>query len=486
MNEKDIRTIIQQGENPQVEFKECQDRISHSVYETVCSFLNYKGGTIVLGVNDQGEIIGVNKNNGSAMMKNLINTSNNEELFVPYANVMPEMVDVDDKAIIVIQVPEGESVYQYKHRFFDRNGDADVDVTRQPQLLNQLFERKSQNLFEGRCVEGLTVDDLDARTFEQCRKMKSLEGTGHPWEMMDDLELLRSCQLARMGKDGSIGITYAALLMFGTEESIARYMPRYRIECVFRNYSYEDYTAGKDYGTRYDDRITLRCNLQKAYLQMMAFVQRYLPDRFYIGEDGLTRQDLRTLLFREIVANLCVHADYSADFASYLEIFTDRVVTRNSSRVVLSAHNKIIGIEQLGNYTKNPLLVRVFRELGWVEDLGSGTRKIRRYAPLYSKDSTIAIKDDAEFVFSITYAKENKAADGEEERHSTRKPFPSFLHEAVYTALKHYPEIKVDEILSMIHSSRRTLYRVLADLRENGFVENTGNKNNPKWRVYNE
>ena len=55
-----------------------------------------------------------------------------------------------------------------------------------------------------------------------------------------------------------------------------------------------------------------------------------------------------------------------------------------------------------------------------------------------------------------------------------------------YTALKHYPEIKVDEILSMIHSSRRTLYRVLADLRENGFVENTGNKNNPKWKVYNE
>ena len=94
MDEKDLRTIIQQGENSQVEFKECQDRISHSVYETVCSFLNYKGGTIVLGVNDQGEIIGVNKSNVSAMMKNLINTSNNEELFVPYANVMPEMLEI--------------------------------------------------------------------------------------------------------------------------------------------------------------------------------------------------------------------------------------------------------------------------------------------------------------------------------------------------------------------------------------------------------
>ena len=485
MDSIEIKAIIKQGENSQVEFKECQDRISHSVYETVCSFLNYKGGTLLLGVNDAGEIIGVNKGSAPAMVKNLINTSNNEELFVPYANVMPEMVEIDGMTIIVIQIPEGESVYQYKHRFFDRNGDADVDVTKQPQLLNQLFERKSQNLFESRCVAGLKVDDLDGDTFVQCRKVKTREGGGHPWGLLGDMDLLRSCQLVRSGKDDSFSLTYAALLLFGTEESIVRYMPRYRIECVFRNYTYDDYISGKDYGTRYDDRLTLRCNLQKAYIQIMAFVQRYLPDRFYIGEDGLTRQDLRTLLFREIVANLCVHADYSAGFASYLEIFKDRVVTRNSSRVILSAHNKVISIDQLGNYTKNPLLVRVFRELGWVEDLGSGTRKIRMYAPLYSNDSKIEIKDEAEFVFSITYAKGNDLAEGGSGKPAARRAFPSFMHEAVYVALKHYPEIKVDEILTMINTSRRTLYRILADLRKDGFVENIGNKNHPKWNVYN-
>ena len=46
-------------------------------------------------------------------------------------------------------------------------------------------------------------------------------------------------------------------------------------------------------------------------------------------------------------------------------------------------------------------------------------------------------------------------------------------------------EIKVDEILTMINTSRRTLYRILADLRKDGFVENIGNKNHPKWNVYN-
>ena len=43
MDGVEIKAIIKQGENSQVEFKECQDRISHSVYETVCSFLNDKG-----------------------------------------------------------------------------------------------------------------------------------------------------------------------------------------------------------------------------------------------------------------------------------------------------------------------------------------------------------------------------------------------------------------------------------------------------------
>lgn len=89
----------------------------------------------------------------------------------------------------MIQIPEGESVYQYKHRFFDRNGDADVDVTKQPQLLNQLFERKSQNLFESRCVAGLKVDDLDGDTFVQCRKVKTQEGGGHPYDICQDTGL---------------------------------------------------------------------------------------------------------------------------------------------------------------------------------------------------------------------------------------------------------------------------------------------------------
>lgn len=60
-------------------------------------------------------------------------------------------------------------------------------------------------------------------------------------------------------------------------------------------------------------------------------------------------------------------------------------------------------MQQLNNYTKNPLLVRVFHELAWVEDMGSGTRNILRYAPLYYPNYKVEIDSGSQFIFSITY-----------------------------------------------------------------------------------
>lgn len=62
-----------------------------------------------------------------------------------------------------------------------------------------------------------------------------------------------------------------------------------------------------------------------------------------------------------------------------------------------------ISIDELENYTKNPLLFKVFRELGWGEELGSGSRNIKKFAPLYYNNSVIEILNNERFVFSMTY-----------------------------------------------------------------------------------
>lgn len=114
--------MLSHGENKRVEFKKCTDKVSASVYETVCSFLNAEGGYIFLGVDDDGTILGINPKCVTDMTKSIINTLNNPEQFLPPMPITPERTEIDGKVVLYLNVPESEQVHRYKNRFFDRWG----------------------------------------------------------------------------------------------------------------------------------------------------------------------------------------------------------------------------------------------------------------------------------------------------------------------------------------------------------------------------
>ena len=89
-----IKELLSHGENKQVEFKKCTDKVSASVYETVCSFLNAEGGYIFLGVDDDGAILGINPKCVIDMTKSIINTLNNPEQFLP-----PMPINIDTRIV---------------------------------------------------------------------------------------------------------------------------------------------------------------------------------------------------------------------------------------------------------------------------------------------------------------------------------------------------------------------------------------------------
>ena len=254
------------------------------------------------------------------------------------------------------------------------------------------------------------MEQLDKKTFQYCRNILATIQLSHAWLQMTDEEILLSTHLAKMDGD-KLQLKYAALILFGTEDAIAELMPRYRFEAVFHMCTYAQYNDMSQFPSRYDDRRTMRQNLIQVYDQMGAFVERYLPDRFYLPNNSVQRQNLRWDLFREIVGNLCVHTDFSSGFACFFHVFKDRVVTKNPTRLLPEIPEGELTIQQLSNYTKNPLLVRVFHELHWAEDLGSGTRNILRYAPLYYPEYKIEINSGQQFVFSITYQDEDVTID---------------------------------------------------------------------------
>ena len=404
MTEEQFIKLSQKGEGTQIEYKTCTEQVSESLYETVCSFLNHSGGQILVGVKDDGEIIGVNPDKAEKLKANIITSIKNKDLFMPCPYFTPEIMEVNNKTVLLLDIPCGQYVYRYNDRFWDRNGDADIDVTDHPELLLSLFERKNPHLFEERIVKDLTMDNLDHETFQFCRNILAVIKPGHPWLQLTDEEILVHTHIAKKNSiSGELELKYAALILFGKEEAIEDFMPRYRFEALFHMCTYEQYNDMTQFPNRYDDRRTMRCNLIKVYNQLTQFTERYLPDKFYLPSGSTRREDIRWDLFREIIANLCVHADFSTGYACFFHVFKDRVVTKNPTRLSPENPEGELTLQQLNNYTKNPLLVRVFHELSWVEDMGSGTRNILRYAPLYYPDYKVEINNGSQFIFSITY-----------------------------------------------------------------------------------
>lgn len=171
MTKEQFIEVCKKGENTSVEYKTCKTEVSHSVYESVCSMLNRNGGCILMGVSDDGEILGVAPSNVSNMTKAIMDTINNPEVFLPCPFFIPEIITVEGKICIVINIHCGQYVYRYKGRYYDRFEAADYDITDSPELLQSLFERKNPHLFEDRNVEGMTLDDIDSETLLDCRKI---------------------------------------------------------------------------------------------------------------------------------------------------------------------------------------------------------------------------------------------------------------------------------------------------------------------------
>ena len=59
MDTTQLQKLIQQGEGLRIEFKEAINTVPTSFYETVVSFANTDGGTILLGVDDNQRVIGI-------------------------------------------------------------------------------------------------------------------------------------------------------------------------------------------------------------------------------------------------------------------------------------------------------------------------------------------------------------------------------------------------------------------------------------------
>jgi ATP-dependent DNA helicase RecG len=242
---------------------------------------------LLLGVRDSGEIQGVDPDAVVQIRKDFVTAINNPRKINPPAYLSIEDVTIDGKTILHIYVPESSQVHRCNGRIYDRNEDGDLDITDQTAQVARLYQRKQSSYTENNVFPPIGVNDLRADLIEKCRRYVRINADNHPWVDMDDLQLLKSAQLYLPDpKTGEYGVTLAGVMLFAPDQLILQVCPAHRTDLILRKVNVD----------RYDDRDLVRTNLIDSYDRIMAFIQKHLPDPFYL--EGIERRSLRDAIFR--------------------------------------------------------------------------------------------------------------------------------------------------------------------------------------------
>ncbi|MGB4859651.1 MAG: RNA-binding domain-containing protein [Dokdonella sp.] len=313
---------IAKGEGVHSEFRRGLDNLE-SLAEVVCSFLNTQGGTIFCGIGEDGQVTGLSPaeqdpQRGHGLHRALANKLTPSVLFTVSVD------DLDGKAVLTIEVPEGKDrPYVCDGRVFVRAG-AHTQVADASALRNMVQTKAvSVERWERRPSMAMEDDDLDR---EEVQAMVSEAGERHRFVTPDDDEAV----LAELGLSGARGYTQGADVLFAGNPALRH--PQTRVRLI-------RYAAGKTANEYLDDR-QLRGPLVRVFNQAFDWLRGQLPIEQRFESDSkspLARQARMAYpeaAVREGLVNAFAHRDY-AGFSGGLtvSVYADRIEIWNTGRL---------------------------------------------------------------------------------------------------------------------------------------------------------
>ena len=331
-------------ENNRIEFK---SQLNDKLEREVVAFLNYReGGAIYIGVDDKGKALGVaDIDDVQLKISDRIKNNIQPSTLGLYDVVIEE---IQGKNVIKIIISSGnEKPYYLRSKgmseagCFIRNGSS---VQPMPSdMIMDLFSKRTRNSLSK--IES-PRDDL---TFEQLKIYYQEHGLTLNSKFKQSLELTN--------KDGNLN--YVAYLLAdenATSIKVAKYSGINKVDLIENEeYGYCSLIkATKSVLNKFDIE-----NITKAKITSKERIEKKLVDR---------------VALREAIINAIVHNDYSSEVPPLFEIFSDRFV-------ITSYGGLIDGLSEEEFFSccskpRNRELMRVFKDIGLVEQLGSGMERI--------------------------------------------------------------------------------------------------------------
>jgi ATP-dependent DNA helicase RecG len=386
-----------------VEFKR-DDVHPDSLAKEIVALANLRGGTILLGVEDDGSVSGLTRAPQAAETWVMdVCRGNVQPPLIPYWETITWERDRTVGIITIIEA--GDKPYKARRgsawQTFIRVGSTSREATRDEEA--RLYQQSGMIRYELKPVPGAELADLDMRRlvayFLRHRQQDAPDASdAGAWQ-----RLLLNTELM-VEASGRVTPTVGGMLLFGRAPS--RFLP----QAGFTVVAFEG--LEKDYAAK--ERATLRGPMaplldEKAELveaglveQALAFVQRNAPPGAGLVDGRrITHSAFPVEAIREAVVNALVHRDYSiAGTDIELSLFADRLEIVSPGRLP-----NTITVERMRTgcrYARNELLKETMRDFGYLEATGMGVPRkiISTYRKLEARDPDL-IADEAQFIVRL-------------------------------------------------------------------------------------
>lgn len=428
---------------------ELKESFSNEALETIGAFANAQGGTLLIGVRDNGKIVGINLGAGTL----------EEWAQKIQAKIQPRVlpsitVEKENSAPVgVIVVQASRAPVSVDGRYYKRVGRTNQLMSYE-EIEYRILE-SSQTSWDSQIEKDGDINDLDealvTRFIDELNKEKRRPVHERDWQ-----QALEKLELTKGGKP-----TRAAILLFGKNarrfhESAYIRVGRFKslIEIIddnmFDGPLFEQLEAAMNW---FRDRLQTRFVIDEAVLSA--------PENKLFQRDVVWEYPLAAL--REGILNAICHRDYKADLPIIIRLFDDHVSIENSGRLppLLTPADLL---KEHKSYPHNKLIAAAFYNTGAIEKWGSGTLRIadalkaqRQPAPQFDTNA---------YEFKLTLY-----------RSTGDKQIQLRLNERQIKALEYMRgngKLTNSEYQALFGVSKPTASRDLAELAERGLITKVG------------
>lgn len=454
---KVLDTIVKDDENQLIEWKESwQDKY----LEWICGYANAQGGTLFIGVDDDGTVKGLD----SKTIKKLL-----EDIPNKITAAFGITCDVNEKIrnkkkYLQIIVKKSKLPLNLHGRYYYRTGSVKKEITGFE--LTEFIIKCTGTSFDAMTSdiprEGLSFDAFKKRYIKATRNSLDLDNDLVSFKLMQE--------------DGQM--TNAGVL-FADQWNIHHS----RIFCTRWNGVEK---ANSTQEALDDDEFT------GSLLELFDSSMKFIKKNTKMGwrkekKQRIELPDYPERALEEGLVNAIIHRSYLQTGAhSQIDIYDDRLVITNPGGMYDGSEVQLLDLRRVPSKLRNPIIADIFGRLRLMERRGSGFKKILdayETAERYTEDLKPEFYTDG-YNFFLTLWNLNYAYDKAQNK-AQNKAQCGDLSEREYLLLllQENPSIKQTELAEVMNKSRRTIQTLMKELIEEGFIERIGSKKTGTWIV---